>query len=230
MQMQYLQHVPFEGPGALREWASTRGHEFAGTLLFEGDPLPGADAVDLLVVLGGPMGVGDDEAHPWLRTERAVIREVLAAGGQVVGVCLGAQQLAAALGTDVQPHDRSEIGWFPVEATDAAAETCFRVLPAEYPVLHWHGDRFAVPADATLTATSEACQNQAFVGADGRALGLQFHLEATPESVQRLVDATGELPEGAWVQSREQLLDAGAPYEQLHENLFALLDAFVADE
>jgi GMP synthase-like glutamine amidotransferase len=228
MQIQYLQHVPFEGPGALREWAGTRGHDFAGTLLFEGEPLPDAGAVDMLVVLGGPMGVGDDE--PWLRAERELLREVLATGGQVVGVCLGAQQLAAALGADVQAHDRPEVGWFPVEATDAATETCFGALPDEYPVLHWHGDRFAVPAAATLTATSEACRTQAFVGADGRALGLQFHLEATPESVQRLVDATDELPAGAWVQSREQLLDAGAPYERLHENLFALLDAFVAGE
>ena len=115
------------------------------------------------------------------------------------------------------------------EATDAASETVFGVLPETYPVLHWHGDRFAVPEGATLTATSEACRPQAFVGADGRALGLQFHLEATPESVQTLVEATETLPAGEWVQSREQLLADDAPYDQLREALFGLLDVFVAD-
>jgi GMP synthase-like glutamine amidotransferase len=227
MQIHSLQHVPFEGPAAIVDWARERGHDHTGTQLFDDDQLPAPDAVDLLVVLGGPMGVGDE--YPWLATERTLIRETLKAGGSVVGICLGAQQLAAALGSEVQTHEATEIGWFPVEATDAASETVFGVLPETYPVFHWHGDRFAVPEGATLTATSEACRQQAFVGADGRALGLQFHLEATPESVRALVEATETLPAGEWVQSREQLLADDAPYDQLREALFELLDAFVAD-
>jgi GMP synthase-like glutamine amidotransferase len=226
MDIEYIQHVPFEGPAAIADWARDRGHALSGAHVHDGDPLPDPEGADAFVVLGGPMGVGDADEYPWLPDERALVRDALDAGARVVGVCLGAQQLAAALGAEVTPHEESEIGWFPVAATDAAAQTCFGVLPEAYPVLHWHGDRFAVPDDAVLTATSEGCPTQAFVAADGRALGLQFHLEATPESVRTLVDATETLPEGRWVQSRPELLDESAPYDQLHDALYALFDEF----
>lgn len=228
MDVHYLQHVPFEGPAGLRAWADSRGHTLSGTRIDEGEDFPTVEEMDALVVLGGPMGVGDD--YPWLAAERDRIVEALDAGVPVVGVCLGAQQLAAALGADVWAHEESEIGWFPVEATDAAEGTCFEGLPAEYPVLHWHGDTFALPEGATLTATGPACRNQAFVTGDGLGLGLQFHLEATPESVATLVEATETLPEGEWVQSRSALLAEDAPYEQLHEALCTLLDSFFTRE
>ncbi len=221
-----LQHVSFEGPAAVADWAAERDHAFETTRLDRGESLPDPADFDLLVVMGGPMGVGDVSEHSWLPAERGLITDALAADRTVLGICLGAQQVAAALGAEVTPHEHREIGWYTVEATSAATETAFDALPERYPAFHWHGDTFSLPADATLTATSEACRNQAFVAADGRAVGLQFHLEATWESVHELV-AAGEVPEGPWVQSREELLADDAPYGVLRSNLYDLLDRLV---
>ncbi len=224
MDVHVLQHVPFEGPAAIADWARERGHGLRVTRLDRGEDLPGPDADTLLVVMGGPMGVGDAEEYPWLPDERALLRDHLDAGGTVFGVCLGAQQLAAALGADVAPLGHQEIGWFPVEATDEARETVFEALPETYPAFHWHGDRFAVPDGATLTASSDGCDNQAFVAREGRAVGVQFHLEATPESVETLVDAAGVPAQDSWVQDCESLLDPDAPYDNLRHTLYSLLD------
>ncbi|MHB9287283.1 type 1 glutamine amidotransferase [Halobacteriales archaeon Cl-PHB] len=227
MDCHVCQHVPYEGPAAVDDWAAERGHPLEVTRLDHGESLPAPGDVDLLLVMGGPMGVGDGEDYPWLAAERDLIREVLEADRAVLGICLGAQQLAAALGAEVTGADHREVGWYDVQATDDAPATVFDALPDSYPAFHWHGDTFAIPEGATLTATSTACENQAFVASEGRALGLQFHLEATWESVHELV-AGSEIPVGRWVQSREQILAEDAPYGELRENLYALLDRFVA--
>jgi GMP synthase-like glutamine amidotransferase len=229
MRVHYLQHVPYEPPAAIADWAADRGHDLAGTRLWEGESLPVPDAFDLLVVMGGPMGVDDTEGYPWLADERALIAETLDAETPVLGVCLGAQQLAAALGAEVSPHDRREVGWFPVETTDAATRSPLAPLAPEFPAFHWHGDTFAVPDDGTLLATTAVCRNQAFLAADGLALGLQFHLEATRESVRALVEAVdGNTGEGEYVQAAEDILAEDAPFDALREALYAVLDSFTA--
>ncbi len=225
MHVQYLQHVPFEGPAGIAHWTRTRGHMLSGTHLYRGESLPAPESFDLLVILGGPMGVYDTQQHPWLTAEREFIRQTLHLDTPVCGICLGAQQVAAALGGSVEPTDRPEIGWYPVQATSAATGTCFEVLPPEYIVFHWHGDRFILPPGGKRTAASKACHNQAFVAADGLAMGLQFHIEAIPESVHALVDAA-DRPDGRWVQSRDTLLRRG-PFEALRQQSFALFDRFV---
>jgi GMP synthase-like glutamine amidotransferase len=169
------------------------------------------------------MGVYDDDAYPFLEPERALVRAVHGEGA-VLGICLGAQQLAAALDAPVGPHGDAEIGWFPVEATEAAADSPLAPLGDDYVPLHWHGDSFAVPDGATLLATSEACHTQAF--AIERSLGLQYHLEVTPEDVAAYVEATGDWPEGPWVQSPLTIIDGG-DYDRLHDGLYAALDWLV---
>lgn len=221
MDVHYVQHVPFEGPAGIADWAAARDHHLSGTHLFDGETLPRPGTPDALVVMGGPMGVGDVDEYPFLRDERDLVRAVHERGTPILGVCLGAQLLASALGAEVYPHEKREIGWFPVTATDAAADSPLAPLGESYTPLHWHGDTFDLPDDAALLATSEACRNQAFVA--GNSLGLQFHLEATPDSVHTLVDATGTLPDGEWVQSRDELL-AGGDFDSLREGLFAVLD------
>jgi len=228
MRVRYLQHVPFEGPAAIEEWARARGHDVSGVRVDEGDSFPEPESTDLLVVLGGPMGVDDTEEYPWLDAEREYLADVLADTDTVVlGVCLGAQLLAAALGADVYEAETAEIGWFPVSAVERRGP--FAALPAQYTPLHWHGDTFELPAGATRTASSEAIPNQAFLAADGRAVGLQFHLEATPDSVDALLGADEPDPD-EWVQSAPEIRDLEERFERVREHCFDFLDAVAERE
>ena len=226
MHIQVLQHVPFEGPAAIADWAKRRGHSLAISHLYAGDPLPGLADVDRLVVMGGPMSVGDTDDYPWLAPERACIAEAIAAGKSVVGVCLGAQLIAAALGARVYRNAHKEIGWLPVRLTKAARalDLCDGV-PAEQPVFHWHGDTFERPPGAVHLAASEACLNQAFL-LDGRVLGLQFHLESTPESVAAICEhCADEIVPARWVQTAAEMRAADpALYAGIGRTLEILLD------
>lgn len=230
MRIRYIQHVPFEGIGAIREWASARGHEIAGTLMFTEDfPHPGE--FEMLVVMGGPMNIHQEREFPWLAEEKRFIRAAIDEGKLVLGVCLGAQLVADVLGGEVVRNEQQEIGWFPVELTVAGEDSAvFGALPARFETLHWHGDTFSVPACATHTARSACTPNQAFEYDDGRVVAIQFHPEATKASWGELVLACGgEIPaEGAWVSSAEEMLKGTERFERNNGYLFALLDAMAA--
>ncbi|RMF88008.1 MAG: type 1 glutamine amidotransferase [Nitrospinota bacterium] len=228
MRIHYLQHVPFEGPAAIEDWAAARGHTLSATRFFQGDPLPDLAAFDGLVILGGPMGVYDQEAYPWLTTEKRFLGEAIAAGKPMVGICLGAQLLAAVLGARVYRNPYKEIGWFPITLTPAARQlSVFSSLPERFPVFHWHGDTFDLPEGALHLAWSAGCKNQAFLYA-ARVLGLQFHLEATEESVQQLIaHGRNELLPDRYVQRAEEMLsvDHGL-FCQIHAVMSDLLDTY----
>jgi GMP synthase-like glutamine amidotransferase len=230
MRILVLQHVPFEGPAAIADWASRRGHPLDVCRLYAGDPLPAPTDFDRLVVMGGPMGVGDTEAYPWLVAEQAFIADAVAAGKSVVGICLGAQLIAAALGARVYRNAHVEIGWHPIRLTAQAQrlDLC-EGLPVEQTVYHWHGDTFDLPAGALQLAQSEACTHQAFLVED-RVLGLQCHLESTPESVRALCDACGEeLVPDRWVQTAAEMRAAGPEvYTGIGRTLETLLDRLPA--
>lgn len=185
VRIHYLQHAAFEGPAAIEEWAAAAKHTVTGSHLYRGDPLPEVDSFDALVIMGGPMSVNDENEHAWLSKEKRLVRASIDAGRCIIGVCLGAQMIANALGARVYRAAEKEIGWFPVRRS--TAEGLGAVLPEEFTPLHWHGETFDLPAGAVRLAETAAVPNQAFqVGK--RVVGLQFHLEATPESVQELVD------------------------------------------
>ncbi|WP_242513198.1 type 1 glutamine amidotransferase [Halochromatium salexigens] len=226
MKIHCLMHVPFEGPAQMADWAESRGHPIAFSHLFAGDALPALDAFDRLVVMGGPMGVGNEDRYPWLSAEKTLIRSAIEAGRSLVGVCLGAQLIAEALGARVSRNPQQEIGWFPIRLTEAARTHPFcQDLPAELQVLHWHGDTFALPPGALHLAASEACTQQGFL-VDERILGLQFHLEMTPTSLRTLCSyCADELVAAPYVQSAEQML-AVSPvrYEETARVLEVLLD------
>ena len=179
-----VQHVAHEGPGAIALAVRDAGADLTVVRVDRGDAIPSpATVADTagLVVMGGPMGVHDDLA--WLADERALLRQAVEAGRPVLGVCLGAQQLAAALGASVSRGPAPEYGVGEVHlTTDAIGDPVFGPAPSPLPCVHWHGDAFSLPEGAVRLAGNHAYENQAFrVGA--RAYGLQFHVEVTASLV-----------------------------------------------
>jgi len=172
-----LQHAPHEGPGLLAGLITDAGHDMDVVCLDAGAALPSASAVGAVVAMGGAMGVHDTDRFPWLADERAWLAEVVGRGAPVLGICLGAQLLAAALGADVTTGPSPEIGVGEVELTaEGRADAVLGGDGSRLPALHWHGDTFAIPPGAVHLATSDRYRHQAF--RYGRAVyGLQFHLE-----------------------------------------------------
>jgi GMP synthase-like glutamine amidotransferase len=180
-----VRHVAHEGPGLVADVLAAAGLAPELVRMDEGEPLPGLDEVgdlDGLVVLGGPMGVHDDDAHPWLADERRLLAAAVDAGIGVLGICLGAQQLAAALGAPVTTGTLPEVG--PGSVVLTAAGRRDPLFGPEYGGLgspevacvHWHGDTFELPAGAVHLAATRAYPHQAFRVGE-RAYGLQFHVE-----------------------------------------------------
>ncbi len=223
LRAQILQHVPFEGLAALEPRLRRVGFQIETTRFFDSPVLPDPAAVDFLVALGGPMSVNDEAALPWLATEKDFIRRFVATGRPFLGVCLGAQLLASALGARVYPNRVKEIGWLPVAGVAHDKPAVFH-FPGNTEVFHWHGETFDLPPGAVHLARSAACENQAFQA--GAAVGLQFHLETTPESARALVEhARHELGPGPHIQTEAQIL--AAPPER-YAGLHRLLDALFA--
>ncbi|MFT3952055.1 MAG: type 1 glutamine amidotransferase [Oscillospiraceae bacterium] len=168
MTIQYLQHIEFENPGSILTWASEKGVTVNRTLLFAGEVLPQPDAFDWLVVMGGPMNIYEEDKYPWLAAEKALIRAAAGAGKTIIGLCLGAQLIADALGGKVTRNPAVEIGWHTIKLTDAARRSeKLSFLPDEAVVFQWHGDTFStLPTNAVQLAESEACANQAFCVGD----------------------------------------------------------------
>ena len=198
MRIRALQHVAHEGPAAIAAWAAERGHSLEVTRLDLGQPTPGVDAFDMLVLLGGPMSVNDEAIHPWLVAEKRLIGEAIQSDRRLLGICLGSQLIASALGRRVYAAPEPEIGWFPVRRTPQAARSrTFAGLPASFTPFHWHGETFEIPEGGIRLAESDRCPNQAFeIEFDGGpdrggalALALQFHLEATEASVREMMEA-----------------------------------------
>ena len=184
----WLQHVPFEGLGLLEPELLRRG-ELQQIALWRGDQLPSSESLAMLVVLGGPMGVGDRDALPWMSAELKLIEKCLERGIPVLGICLGAQMMAHVLGAPVGPSPYREIGWWRVNFSAAArAVPGWEELPAEATLFHWHGEMFNLPAGAVRLASSAGCPEQGFLFG-GHALGLQFHPEATVVAQEALLVA-----------------------------------------
>lgn len=179
-----IRHVAFEDLGFFKPLLTERGYSIR---LFE----PGIDSfinaadADLLIVLGGPIGVYEADRYPWLTEEMHLIRARLDRDDPTLGICLGAQLIARAGGGDVYPgKNGKEIGWGAIALTDAGGDSPLGVLKSEEPVLHWHGDTFDLPSGARLLASTERYPNQAFEMGK-QTLALQFHLEVDPVYIER---------------------------------------------
>lgn len=199
-----LRHVDFEDEANIGAWALENGHSLTWTDLHAGQDLPGLGSLDWLVIMGGPMNIYQEDRHPFLASEKRFIAEAVAKGKGVLGICLGAQLLSDVLGGAVTRNPYKEIGWLPVElAPAAAADAAFGALPLTFTAFHWHGDTFALPPGATPLASSQGCANQAFCFR-GKAWGLQFHLETSNASMDRLIaNCADDITEGPYVQPPE---------------------------
>jgi GMP synthase (glutamine-hydrolysing) len=189
-----VRHVAFEDLGLLGPLISARGYDVryhdAGIDCFEAQTLIGPD---LVVVLGGPIGVYEQNTYPFIAGEIAAVAARLAAGKPMLGICLGAQMMAAALGARVAPGPVKEIGYAPLTLTDAGRRSVLGPLDAS-PVLHWHGDNCDLPAGCECLASTPHCPVQAFTARSPSQLALQFHLETEPARFEAwLVGHTVEL-------------------------------------
>ncbi|MGA8185914.1 MAG: type 1 glutamine amidotransferase [Terriglobia bacterium] len=229
MRIHIIQHVAFEGPGAIAEWALERGHSKTLTRQSSGEKLPAVDTFDFLVVMGGPMSANDDSRFAWLTTEKRLIADAVHGRKAVLGICLGAQLVAQVLGARVYRNREKEIGWFPVRLTpEAAASGLFGGLPAEMTVLHWHGETFDLPEGAVRLAESVVCRNQAFE-LEGRVLGLQFHLEVLPQGLEDLIQHSGaDLVRGPAIQTGGAMRASGHLAQALRPVLDTILDRLAA--
>ncbi len=216
MRIHYLMHVPYEGLGNMETWFAGRAHALRRTRLYAEEPLPDPESFDWLVVMGGPMGVYEEDRYPWLKDEKRFIEQAIERDVPVLGVCLGAQLIAEVLGAQVTKNPQREIGWFPVEMTQAGLQTpVFAGLPQTFTPLHWHGDTFSLPDGAVHVARSAACENQAFVYND-KVVGLQFHLEAQPSMTEDFcrADADQLVPE-EYVQAAEVITEEPSRYSTI---------------
>jgi GMP synthase-like glutamine amidotransferase len=201
-----LQHVPFEGLGSIAPWLETNNARIRYTRFFETPLLPSLNSTDMIIAMGGPMSANDEAELPWLVPEKAFIRDAVLRGIPVLGVCLGAQLIAAAMGAKVYPNAVKEIGWLPVRAVPAPPGT-FR-FPEELIAFHWHGETFDLPTEAVRIAGSAGCANQAFQ-LGPKAIGLQFHLETTPESASALLqNSLDDLTPGPYIQTESEMREA----------------------
>jgi len=188
-----IRHLAFEDLGTLAPALGRRGYRVRYAEPAALDAALVRDA-GLLVTLGGPIGACDDEHYPWLANESALLAARMSAGRPTLGICLGAQLMARALGARVYPAAAQEIGYAPVTLTAAGRASPLALLePSRVPVLHWHGDTFDLPDRVELLASTGVCANQAFRLGE-RVLALQFHAEVEAAALERwLIGHTVEL-------------------------------------
>ncbi len=187
LRIHYFQHVPFEGLGCIENWIDEQGHVLSSTKFYQNDSLPALDDIDWLIIMGGPMGVYDESKYDWLKAEKKFIDLAIKADKKVIGICLGSQLIAEALGSKVYPNHEKEIGWFPIRITaDGQKNRLLSSLPESFEVFHWHGDTYDLPRGAKCLLESAGCKNQAFLYSD-RVLALQFHFEVTAETIKEMV-------------------------------------------
>jgi GMP synthase (glutamine-hydrolysing) len=225
MNVHYFQHVPFEGLGSIEQWLKAKSVHISAIKLYEEPSLPAVHEIDWLIVMGGPMSVNDEQHYPWLQAEKKFIAEAIEKRKTVLGICLGAQLIANALGANVYPNRHREIGWFPVDRVAEKEKTGLKnILPSRMDIFHWHGDTFDLPAGAIHLARSEGCEHQAFCLGE-HVLGLQFHLEATPLTVSSLVEkCKDDLVPGRYVQSAAEMLSIPTRFHRINSVMDTLLE------
>jgi len=221
MNVHILQHVSFEGIGSIDKWLNQRNANVSYTLFYESNDLPALSKIDLIIIMGGPMSVHDELEFPWLVEEKRFLREAISAGIPMLGICLGAQLLASALGAEIYKNSQKEIGWFDITKVP---NTDFQ-FPDTLKVFHWHGETFTLPEGAVQLAQSVACEQQAFQYGKN-IIGLQFHLETTPETIDSMIaNCNEELVADNFIQSKSIIKSATfKDYEKINKQMSSILN------
>src|SRR5574343_192155 len=213
LNVHYFQHIAGEGFGSCYEFLKAHQAKITATEFFalpsdtclEIEALPQIEDVDLLIIMGGPMSVNDEANYPWLKIEKRWIRRYLAAGKPAIGLCLGGQLIANALGAAVSRNRYQELGWSTVQRVPNLPKESF-LLPEKINVMQWHSETFEIPKGAIHLAENSVCRNQMYqIGKN--VLGFQFHPEITPEVLQLFLENDEELEHfsGQYVQTERQL-------------------------
>lgn len=197
LRVHVLQQTESTPPGSVLDWLKVRGHAATLVRVYAGDALPTVDETDWLIVCGGSMNVDDTDKFPYLAEEKKLISQAIAAKKTCLGLCLGGQLLAQALGASVRKNTEWETGWHTVHLGPSQTE---RLM-----VFQWHEDTFDLPDGAVRVATNRITENQGFAFGD-TIVGLQFHPEATEEWIRQRAGETNP-PSGAHVQTAEQILE-----------------------
>lgn len=246
LRIHHLQHVPFESIGLIKNWMHENNVEHTATYLYNDEELPDVSAFDCLIIMGGPMSVHDEDEFKWLKAEKELIKNAIAANKTVIGICLGAQLIASVLGATVYKNDEKEIGFFPVvqnvianEVKQSLEQNVFfgesrnlsntiSELLNNQTVFHWHGETFELPSTAICLASSDACLQQAFLYKE-KVLGLQFHLEMDEAAIEKIIEnCRAELTESKFIQSEETIRQEMKKHIPENRNLlFELLDGFL---
>jgi len=197
MQVLIIKHVEIEGPGLIEYCLDQKRIPYQILSLDSGARLPKSEDFTHIVLLGGPMNVYEEDRYPFLKYEDLFIKEAIQRGKSILGICLGAQLMAKALGAKVFKAPVKEVGWYDVSLTRIGLrDPLFSELPKTFPVFQWHEDTFEIPKAGKLIATSSPISHQAFRYGEN-AYGLQFHLEVTEEMITEWVEAYEEENGGA---------------------------------
>ena len=228
MKAHCLMNISFEGPGYITDWMDLRGHSMRIWRLYEDPVLPDIEEVDLLVVMGGPMNIYQEGKYPYLALEKELIHGCIRAHKHVLGICLGAQLLADALGEKVYKNREKEIGWFPVQRdAGAGRRDITSVFPSSFTPFHWHGETSDIPQDAFPIGSSPACRNQGFLFGE-HVMALQFHLEVNGPIVESLLThAAADMTPGPYVQSAGEIRSGLEHCQENRAILYQLLDRFL---
>lgn len=232
MRFHVLSHVPHEGLGSMESWILHHQHSLSETPFWLKHRLPSQDDFDALIVMGGPMNIYEEDAYPWLKDEKKFIETAIQSGKKVLGICLGAQLIADVLGGPVRKNKYKEIGWMPIEWREAAqSHALFSHFSKSMTVFHWHGDTFQLPKAAVPLAKSAGCENQAFIFED-RVMGLQFHLEATPDLVKAFLKAGHQelQAEGPFIQTEKEILSEVRHFKEIQKASDLILDSMTTKE
>ena len=194
LRVHYFQHIAGEGFGSCYDYLKAHQAKITATEFFalpvdlplELEALPDIDEVDLLIIMGGTMSVNDEANYPWLKLEKRWLRRYLSAGKPAIGLCLGGQLIANALGASVSRNQHQELGWMDVGRVSHVPENYFQI-PEKINIMQWHSETFEIPRGGVRLAQNNVCQNQMYqIGRN--ILGFQFHPEMTPHALQLLIE------------------------------------------